>query len=339
MRIKQNMRIQGKEVKRVENSIAMKKKTDKDHLNLPIISAGEYAEELSVYTDKDGNKAVVPPGWTVSEKKEENIIWGKNLGLVIYNIPKEKICDINWTDPDEVDRLERTYDQLVWIPVSLLEANGTLDGEHFSEKLGRRNYMEDEFADDKYHEELNDELLAQLESVKKYGGFYISRYNISMNLAGKPQSVKGVRPLLSDFDDAKKFVSTIEYNEKVKSHLTFGAEYDTVLEWFIKTEVRSFDEIAEDSTLWGNYALDSYFCTISRNVVVTGCAEDCCTNNIYDLAGNVQEWTQEQHGSFGRVMRGGNYEVSGYYMPVAYRYHVPTCPAFTFGFRATLYIK
>ena len=32
----------------------------------PTVSAGEYAEVLSVYTDNYGNKAVVPQGWTVS---------------------------------------------------------------------------------------------------------------------------------------------------------------------------------------------------------------------------------------------------------------------------------
>lgn len=128
----------------------------------PHVSAGEYAMGLSVYTDKDGNKAVVPPEWTVSAIKKENTIWGKNLGLVIYRIPKEKICDIDWTNPDEVETLKRTYDQLVWTPVSLLEANGTLDdGFSFNEKFGRRNYQDDEFSDEEFNEALNGELLEQ----------------------------------------------------------------------------------------------------------------------------------------------------------------------------------
>ena len=90
--------------------------------------------------------------------------------------------------------IERCSDrsQFVWIPVGSLDSNGTLDGEHFSEKFGRRNYMNDEFSADEFNEALNGELLEQLESVKKYGGFYISRYNISKSSEGKPQSVKGV---------------------------------------------------------------------------------------------------------------------------------------------------
>ena len=152
--------------------------------------------------------------------------------------------------------IERCSDgsQFVWIPVGSLDSNGTLDGEHFSEKFGRRNYMNDEFSDDEFNEALNGELLEQLESVKKYGGFYISRYNISKSSAGKPQSVKGVMPWVNiNFYEAKKVASIVEDNEVVKSHLTFGAEYDSVLEWFIKTKVKTLAEIALDSTEWGNY--------------------------------------------------------------------------------------
>lgn len=33
-------------------------------LKLPVVSAGEYAEVLSIYIDDCGKKAVVSPGWT-----------------------------------------------------------------------------------------------------------------------------------------------------------------------------------------------------------------------------------------------------------------------------------
>ena len=236
--------------------------------------------------------------------------------------------------------IERYSDgsQFVWIPVESLDSNGTLDGEHFSEKFGRRNYMNDEFSGDEFNEALNGELLEQLESVKKYGGFYISRYNISKSSAGKPQSVKGVMPWVNiNFDDAKKIASIIEDNEAVKSHLTFGAEYDSVLEWFIKTEVKTLAEIAEDSTEWGNQCNTE---DSPKGVVKTGSRDKWCANNIYDFAGNVDEWTQEQNKSSYRVFRGGYYSNHGNYYPVAYRnYNYPYLNFGITGFRATLYIK
>lgn len=236
--------------------------------------------------------------------------------------------------------IERCSDgsQFVWIPVGSLDSNGTLDGEHFSEKFGRRNYMNDEFSDDEFNEALNGELLEQLESVKKYGGFYISRYNISKSSERKPQSVKGVMPWVNiNFDYAKKIASTIEDNEAVKSHLTFGAEYDSVLEWFIKTEVKTLAEIAEDSTEWGNHWNTE---NSPREVVETGSREEWCANNIYDFAGNVNEWTQEQDKSSYRVIRGGLFFTDGNNYPVAYRgCNDPKGYISSAGFRATLYIK
>lgn len=246
------------------------------------------------------------------------------------------ICG-EWNNGFVIERFSDAS-QFVWIPVGSLDSNGTLDGEHFLEKFGRRNYMNDEFSDSEFNEVLNSELLEQLESVKKYGGFYISRYNISKSSVGKPQSVKGVMPWINiNFDDAKKIASTIEDNEAVKSHLTFGAEYDSVLEWFIKTEVKTLAEIAEDSTEWGNYWNTE---NSPRNLVKTGSREEWCANKIYDFAGNVDEWTQEWNESSYRVIRGGLFNYYGIYCPVAYRKCCsPNGNYYFTGFRATLYIK
>lgn len=236
--------------------------------------------------------------------------------------------------------IERSSDgsQFVWIPVGSLDPGGTLNGKSFSEKFGRRNYQNDEFSDKGFNEALNDELLEQLESVKKYGGFYISRYNISKSSAGKPQSVKGVKPWVNIvFHDAKEVASTIEDNEAVKSHLPFGAEYDSVLAWFIKSNARTRSEIAEDSTNWGNYknAKNS-----PKKLVETGRYKKCCTNNIYDFAGNVDEWTQERNDCLFHVVRGGDYDSDGNDYPVASRGCLDPDECYNnTGFRAALYIK
>lgn len=282
-----------------------------------------------------------------SEKTSEKLI------IRAQNVDRANVYYINYANPPIPERykhvcgewnngfvIERCSDgsQFVWIPVGSLDYNGTLDGKRFWEKFGRRNYMNDKFSDDGFNEALNDELLEQLESVKKYGGFYISRYNISKSSIMKPQSVKGAMPWVDiNFYDAKKVASIIEDNEVVKSHLTFGAEYDPVLEWLIKTEVKTFAEIAENSTEWGNYWNTE---NSPRKVFETGSREEWCANNIYDFAGNVDEWTQEQNESSLRVIRGGLCNNFGDFYPVAHRYRYDSNYGyFTIGFRATLYIK
>ncbi|MBP3597750.1 MAG: hypothetical protein J6J60_10235 [Clostridia bacterium] len=236
--------------------------------------------------------------------------------------------------------IERGSDssQFVWVAVGSLDSDGTLDGENFLEKFGRRNYQGEEFSADNFNELLTEDLIEQLESVKKYGGFYISRYNISRNSEGKPRSVKDVMPWVNiNFHDAKEVAASIENTESVKSHLTFGAEYDSVLAWFMKTNAKTYKEIVIDSTSWGNY-WNTKNCP--RGVTKTGSVEEWCVNNIYDFAGNVSEWTQEKMENLYWVDRSGSCYTKGNNQPVVFRgYNFPNERNFNLGFRAALWIK
>lgn len=228
--------------------------------------------------------------------------------------------------------------QFVWVPVGFLDSNGTLDGIHFSEKFGRRNYLDDEFSDVKFNEKLDDELLKQWESVKKYGGFYISRYNISQNKeTGDAQSVKGEIPWTNiNWHDAMEVAKDFGSGASVNSHLPFGAEYDSILEWFIKSGARTEEEVVRKSNEWGNFWNNK---NPIIEVVKTGTHEKWSTMHICDFAGNVAEWTQEMNESSYRVIRGG-YDEYGNDYPVAYRdFCYPNRDFFDIGFRAALYIK
>ena len=143
----------------------------------------------------------------------------------------------------------------------------------------------------------------------------------------------------TNFYGAKALAEKLEKEnwETISSHLPYGAEYDSVLEWFIKSKARTRSEIVEDSTNWGNY--DN-----TKNAIFskgeTGSNEECCTNNIYDFAGNLREWTQESYDWNLYCVRGGSYGFKGYSRPVAYRsYAHPKERESDFGFRAALYIR
>ena len=230
-----------------------------------------------------------------------------------------------------------TYSHYVWIPVGYLDADGTLDGKKFSKKFGRRNYLNDEFSDEEFNEKLEDELLKQLESIKKYGGFYISRYNISRTPKGEYLSYRGFKPCVNiSYYEAKRIAANLENSETVKSHLVYGAEYDSVLAWIIKSKAKTIEEITEDSGDCGNYVNNA---GSLQTTLDTGIAESWSMKNIYDLAGNVDEWTQEKYGNR-QVIRGGNCDDLGFNSPVACRNWLdPMYNSNRTGFRVALCIK
>lgn len=181
--------------------------------------------------------------------------------------------------------IERCSDgsQFVWIPVDDLDCDGTLDGIHFSEKFGRRNYNNNQFFNAEYNEEFKGEFFEQCESVKRYGGFYISRYHISKSSDGMPQAKEGALPWVDiNYTDAMKVASSMEDSEHVKSHLLFGSEYDSVLAWLIKSNKTTIEDTKSD-----------------KKVIENG-----YINNIYNFADSVEEWTQERKGYSNRVIRG-----------------------------------
>lgn len=67
---------------------------------------------------------------------------------------------------------------------------------------------------------------------------------------------------------------------------------------------------------------------------------DTNTNNIYDMAGNVNEFTLESDSSPGRRYRGGSLTEYASNFPASQRYYSsPSVSNNYYGFRAYLYIK
>ena len=121
-------------------------------------------------------------------------------------------------------------------------------------------------------------------------------------------------------------------------------------------------ENLSDSTSWGNYYntlwnitnADSKYYTNSQwtsgacgtktsdssIILSTGASDTFCKQGIYDLAGNVYEWTLENTSlsSSPCVGRGGNYGSNGSGYPAAYRDNDNTTSYYgVIGFRASLF--
>ena len=154
-----------------------------------------------------------------------------------------------------------------------------------------------------------------IESIIKYKGFYVGRYEsavFSGSGSGSQTvySMMGNVPYISNvwFDTYK--LSRIYGNNKsgISSTLMYGSLWDTILKWIGSTSI--YSSVIENSSMYGNYrGTNEAIGDNNEKVAPCGSSEHYVINNIYDLAGNLQEWTHEV--SFSRneefkVLRGGN---------------------------------
>ncbi|MEG1059902.1 MAG: SUMF1/EgtB/PvdO family nonheme iron enzyme, partial [Clostridia bacterium] len=96
----------------------------------------------------------------------------------------------------------------------------------------------------------------------------------------------------------------------------------------------------KDSSSWGNHSNnEDRGSVILNSPAISGALDSWSTKNIYDLAGNVWEWTMEAYYTH-RVGRSGSYYYSGSHISASYRNGYSVGDTYTdFGFRAGLYVK
>ena len=172
-----------------------------------------------------------------------------------------------------------------------------------------------------------DEYKAMIESVSKYGGFYIGRYELSEAGVQKDKATL----TNTNWYNLYKKCKELNASDKVETRMIWGCQWDVTMNWLISSGAKTSNEVNKDSSSWGNYS-DS-----KENAKVTVTEEDGTTtnkygrkentgyseywkaNNIYDLAGNCSEWTQEASYAYGRARRGGDYILDGSFYTASYR--------------------
>ena len=191
-----------------------------------------------------------------------------------------------------------------------------------------------------------------LKSVYENGGFWIGRYEagIETNRTASgtvaPLSKAGtVENAVYPYtyvtcSQAQTLASKLSTGKSYTSSLMFGVQWDLVLKHIEVKEVAKGTTLAtiqsalrSDSSSWGNYN--------RLSLILTGSNETYKKMNIYDLAGNVWEWTLEYTATSGNpcANRGGGINDRGSDAPASYRnYYSTTDDEYEYlGFRVSLY--
>mgnify|MGYP004695463523 CR=1 FL=1 len=270
-------------------------------------------------------------------------IWGK-----LYDFSSTGRTPLNWTENNGIINItSMTASREPDIAFGTSNSPYDTDGDYYVHRYGLGETRYEMLA-----QELEQNHYEIIESIKKYGGFYIGRYetgglNETAVVRKMDTNIKGT----NWYTMYRKCFTLKGNNDIIKTSMILGSLWDETLEWFIESgAIKKYDSIGYRSSSWGNYwgATFKYIAQNAENpvetetkesglnrIIPTGSTNYTKKNNIYDIAGNVTEYTTETEQYKRRVNRGkGNQYDLNY--PVSHRdgYWVSVI-----GCRAILYIK
>ena len=268
----------------------------------------------------DGETVPVPKGYVASNVASENTV---KDGFVIYE-GTDHVTESN------VAEAQTSRNQFVWIPVANVhDMYGTdKDGKkwgklynfsasgitplNWTEQDGviaitnATSYREPEavstdFSNGITTSQLETEFNNMILSVEKYGGFYIGRYETG-NLSEEKVSVIKNN---SDIGNQTWYtiynkVKGIAVNSNVTSSIIWGCQWDAVMKWMYNSG-NSEKKI---------YTYNSIERRNDSSLIITGSNVKYAVNNIYDMSGNVSDWTIETYNNL-KIFRGGYSEKFG----------------------------
>ena len=286
----------------------------------------------------DGENVVpLPDGYDVSDKDGEHTI---EEGLVIKD---RKGNEFVWIPVSE--NFETSYDGLIgYSEPTALTGNNTESGApqvpydsqetlDYYYGTGYYNYKED-FAYWTHYTEM-------VRSVNKYKGFYIGRYETTINEFNEVGSrfnttVLTAKGTFSQTNSRESRWWGLYYSQRnsnvvgnkkhVRTNMIWGQQWDAMIKYF--------DKFGKDYSKWVSSA-QGRLVTSGRTFNNSGENDKIC--NIYDLRTNGYDWTAETNVIDNHTLRGGYYFIS--FSASNRIINFPTNNSNDYVSRLTLYLK
>ena len=326
-----------------ETKLKAKEEYGKYEMKISDIDVGEITYETSytIFKDVNGEQVPIPEGYIVSENSDENIV---NKGLVISDSRGNEYVWISCTVDSSSNKLQ--YKRTEWG----VEKDGTDNSRAIKDELTLKDidvtYSKTD-TDNGINEEISKEIVAQInaekESIKKYGGYYIGRYEVGKD--NKTAVIKAEQePYVNiKWSKAYELAKGIGGGEGATTYLCSSYSWDTAINFIQNTTGKNYaTSIIGFNGNWKSQEVKDSSGKVIKPVntaqrLNTGLTTALC--NIYDMGGNVGEFTTELNPGTSEtvVLRGGvNYD---YTSPAGYRWDNSSGAGSNYGFRATLFLK
>ena len=327
-----------------ETELKAKEEYGKYEMKISDIDVGEITYETSytIFKDVNGEQVPIPEGYIVSENSDENIV---NKGLVISDSRGNEYVWISCTVDSSSNKLQ--YKRTEWG----VEKDGTDNSRAIKDELTLKDidvkYSKTD-TDNGINEEISKEIVAQInaekESIKKYGGYYIGRYEVGKD--NKTAVIKAEQePYVNiKWSKAYELAKGIGGGEGATTYLCSSYSWDTAINFIQNTTGKNYaTSIIGFNGNWKSQEVKDSSGKVIKPVntaqrLNTGLTTALC--NIYDMGGNVGEFTTELNPGTSEtvVLRGGNFD--NIYFPAGDRWDDSSGVAGSgYGFRATLFLK
>ena len=325
-----------------ETELKAKEEYGKYEMKISDIDVGEITYETSytIFKDVNGEQVPIPEGYIVSENSDENIV---NKGLVVSDSRGNEYVWISCTVDSSSNKLQ--YKRTEWG----VEKDGTDNSRAIKDELTLKDidvtYSKTD-TDNGINEEISKEIVAQInaekESIKKYGGYYIGRYEVGKD--NKTAVIKAEQePYVNiKWSKAYELAKGIGGGEGATTYLCSSYSWDTAINFIQNTTGKNYaTSIIGFNGNWKSQEVKDSSGKVIKPVntaqrLNTGLTTALC--NIYDMGGNVGEFTTELNPGTSEtvVLRGGSLNNN---VPAGYRWDGLSGACSFCGFRATLFLK
>ena len=326
-----------------ETELKAKEEYGKYEMKISDIDVGEITYETSytIFKDVNGEQVPIPEGYIVSENSDENIV---NKGLVVSDSRGNEYVWISCTVDSSSNKLQ--YKRTEWG----VEKDGTDNSRAIKDELTLKDidvtYSKTD-TDNGINEEISKEIVAQInaekESIKKYGGYYIGRYEVGKD--NKTAVIKAEQePYVNiKWSKAYELAKGIGGGEGATTYLCSSYSWDTAINFIQNTTGKNYaTSIIGFNGNWKSQEVKDSSGKVIKPVntaqrLNTGLTTALC--NIYDMGGNVGEFTTELNPGTSEtvVLRGGG---NNFDIPAGNRWDNGSGSAGSnYGFRATLFLK
>ena len=288
----------GNEENDIKEVIIEKEKKDKYEISLKLDNKDDEVTKNKILIDIpdeiDDIKITLPDGNVVKKIIDGYDVKKNGTYKFIFEIDEDNIIEkeIEVSNIKEINEEDLKPE---YIPEGFSYKEGTVNtgyvivdqyGNEFVWVPVENGYLYRENDDNDKYEENEEFAKGLVSSVASYYGFYISRYEATKaefegNIVAT--TIAETEPWTDvNYIDAKNasedFARVFEYQD-VRSSLVSSYAWDSTLKWIDESNKKY-----STSENYGNY---------TDTIKLAGENLDDCVNNIFDMAGNVKEWTSE----------------------------------------------